>query len=60
MARAVIAYDKELPEIPGRLSWEKPSHHLVKDDGAATGWRVEGGRRESQILLVPMLLATRG
>ncbi len=55
MARAVIAYDKELPEIPGRLPWEKPAQHLVKDDAAPTGWRVEAGRRESQILLVPKI-----
>ena len=55
MARAVIAYDKELPEIPGRLPWERPSQHLVKDEGAETGWRVEAGRRESQILLVPKI-----
>ena len=24
MAKAVIAYDKDLPEIPGRCPWEKP------------------------------------
>ena len=29
MARAVIAYDKDLPEIPGRLPWEKPAQHLL-------------------------------
>ena len=31
MATAVIAYDKELPEIPGRLPWERPTSYLVKD-----------------------------
>lgn len=55
MAKAVIAYDKDLPEIPGRLPWEKPTQHLVKDDGAPTGWRVEEGRRESRLLLVPKI-----
>ena len=25
MAKAVIAYDKDLPEILGRLPWEKPT-----------------------------------
>jgi type III restriction enzyme len=55
MARAVIAYDKELPEIRGRLPWERPDQHLVKDDRAATGWRVEQGRRASQLLLVPKI-----
>ena len=41
MAKAVIAYDKDLPEIPGRRPWEKPSSYLVKDDAAPTGWREE-------------------
>ncbi|MHB2026495.1 MAG: DEAD/DEAH box helicase family protein [Elusimicrobiota bacterium] len=55
MAKGIIAYDKDLPEIPGRLPWEKPSSHLLKDDGIATGWRVENGRRESHLLLVPKI-----
>lgn len=55
MARAVIAYDKDLPAIPDRRSWEKPTSHLVKDDAAATGWRVEEGRRPSRLLLVPKI-----
>lgn len=41
MARGVIAYDKELPEIAGRLPWQRPSQHLVKDESDPTGWRVE-------------------
>jgi len=58
MARAVIAYDKDLPEIPGRRPWEKPTSHLVKDDAAATGWREEtSGRRPSRLLLVPKIRA---
>ena len=36
MARAVIAYHKDLPEIPGRRPWEKPISYLVKDDAAPT------------------------
>jgi len=55
MAKAVIAYDKDLPEIPGRRPWEKPTQHLVKDDRASTGWRVEEGRRPSKLLLVPKI-----
>lgn len=55
MAKAVIAYDKDLPEIPGRLPWEKPTQHLVKDEKAPTGWRVENGRRPSRLLLVPKI-----
>jgi type III restriction enzyme len=55
MPRAVIAYDKELPEIPGRRPWEKPTSFLVKDN-AATGWREDtSGRRPSQLLLVPKI-----
>ncbi len=55
MAKAVIAYDKDLPEIPGRMPWEKPTSHLIKDEDAPTGWRVQAGRRESRLLLVPKI-----
>lgn len=55
MAKAVIAYDKDLPEIPGRLPWQKPTQHLVKDESAPTGWRVVEGRRPSRLLLVPKI-----
>jgi len=58
MARAVIAYDKDLPEIPGRYPWEKPTSFLVKDDAAPTGWREDtSGRRPSRLLLVPKIRA---
>ncbi|MBM3495260.1 MAG: hypothetical protein FJX72_13200 [Armatimonadetes bacterium] len=58
MAKAVIAYDKDLPEIPGRRPWEKPASYLVKDDKADTGWRVDvSGRRPSRLLLVPKIRA---
>jgi len=58
MARAVIAYDKDLPEIPGRRPWEKPTSYLIKDDAAAIGWREEtAGRRPSRLLLVPKIRA---
>lgn len=61
MARAVIAYDKDLPEIPGRLPWEAPTSYLVKDVGALTGWRVDdSGRRPSRLLLVPKIRAAVG
>ena len=55
MAKAVIAYDKDLPEIPGRLPWLRPDAHLVKDVKAKTGWRVNPGRRETRLLLVPKI-----
>ena len=58
MAKAVIAYDKDLPEIPGRRPWEKPTSYLVKDDAVTTAWRVDkSGRRPSQLLLVPKIRA---
>ena len=57
MKQAVISYDKDLPEIPGRRPWEKPTQHLVKDAYAQTGWRVEEGRRPSRLLLVPNIRA---
>ena len=58
MAKAVIVYDKDLPEIPGRRPWEKPTSFLVKDDKSETGWRVdESGRRPSRLPLVPKIRA---
>jgi type III restriction enzyme len=58
MAKAVIAYDKDLPEIPGRRPWEKPTSFLVRDDEAPTGWREDtSGRRPSRLLLVPKIRA---
>ena len=58
MPRAVIAYDKDLPEIPGRRPWEKPTSNLVRDEKARTGWREEtSGRRPSRLLLVPKIRA---
>jgi type III restriction enzyme len=58
MAKAIISYDKDLPEIPDRLPWEKPSSYLVKDPDAPTGWREEKiGRRPSKMLLVSKLRA---
>lgn len=55
MAGAFVAYDKDLPAIPGRLAWEKPTSHMEKDPSAPTGWRVEDGRRETRLLLVPKI-----
>ena len=52
MPRALISYDKDLPTIAGRLAWEEPTSHLVKDDSATTGWREQDGRRDSQLLLI--------
>ena len=57
MASSVIAYDKDLPEVAGRLAWTPPTSHLVKDEAAHTGWREESGRRPSNLLLVPKIRA---
>src|SRR5262245_59279749 len=56
MAKSVIAYDKDLPEIPDRCYWERPSSFLVKDTAAPNGWREEkSGRRPSLLMLVKNL-----
>ena len=53
MAKAVINYDKDLPEIQYRRPWERPTSYLVKDNDAPTGWREDdSGRRPSDLLLV--------
>lgn len=55
MAKALISYDKDLPGITGRLPWEEPTSHLIKDELAPTGWREQEGRRNSRLLLVPKI-----
>ena len=56
MAEAVVGYDRDLPEIPGRRLWERPESYLVKDDTAPTGWREDtSGRRPSELLLTPKI-----
>lgn len=56
MARSIISYDKDLPEIPGRCSWEQPMSFLEKDPQSPTGWRInESERRPSDRLLVMKL-----
>ncbi|MGP0076200.1 MAG: DEAD/DEAH box helicase family protein [Bryobacteraceae bacterium] len=56
MAKALINYDKDLPEIPGRRPWDKPTSFLVKDDAVPMGWREDTSeRRPSHLLLVPKI-----
>ena len=55
MAHPLISYDKDLPGITGRLPWEEPTSHLIKDESAPTRWREQEGRRDSRILLVPKI-----
>ena len=58
MADAVVTYDRDLPEIPGRRSWGRPGSYLVKDDAAPTGWREDTtGRRPTELLLTPKIRA---
>lgn len=57
MPKAVIAYDRDLPEIPDRRPWEKPISFLVKGKEPGS-WLVDGsGRRPSNLLLVNKLRA---
>ena len=55
MATAVIPYDKDLPEIPNRRAWEKPTSHLRKKEGSKDEFEIEPGRRPSKLLLVNKL-----
>lgn len=53
MAQSVIAYERDLPEIPGRYPWTRPTSRLVKDTSADSHWRVDdSGRRPSDLLLI--------
>jgi type III restriction enzyme len=53
VSKAIIDYDRDLPEIRNRRPWEPPSGFLVKDPEAESGWRIDdSGRRPSSILLV--------
>lgn len=54
MAKAVIRYDVDLPEIRDRRPWDRPTSYLVRDSEGPTGWREDcSGRRPSSRLLVP-------
>lgn len=53
MAKAVISYDKELPEIPDRLAHLKPDAYLFKK--TAEEYEVIEGRRPTKMLLVNCL-----
>jgi type III restriction enzyme len=53
MAKAVISYDKDLPEIPDRQAHLKPDCHLIKK--TAEEFEIVDGRRPSKMLLVNRL-----
>ena len=55
MANTVVDYERELPEVAGRLAWKVPDKHLVKANEDSSGWQVVAGRRQSNLLLVPKL-----
>lgn len=50
MPRAVISYDKDLPEVPNRLAHLKPDSYLRKKTDQE--YEVVEGRRPSKMLLV--------
>jgi type III restriction enzyme len=54
VARAIIAYDKDLPEIPERLGQAHlpPAAHLRKKRDAKDEFEIVDGRRPSRLLLV--------
>lgn len=46
MAKAIVSYDRDLPEIPDPRPRETPTGFLVKDKSEASGYRIdESGRR---------------
>jgi len=53
MAKAVISYDKDLPEVPDRQAHLKPDCHLIKK--TAEAYEIVEGRRPSKMLLVNRL-----
>ena len=50
MAKAVISYDKDLPEIPDRFAHERPTSYLARKD--TREYEIVDGRRPSKMLLV--------
>lgn len=57
MAKSIVAYDRDLPEIPDRRPWEKPTSFLVKGEEPGSWLIDDSGRRPSNLLLVNKLRA---
>src|SRR5687767_8593845 len=55
MAKAVITYDKDLPEISGRQPHKPPTAYLRKKAGTDDEYEIVDVRRPSQMLLVNRL-----
>ena len=47
MAKSVVAYDRDLPEIPDRRPWEKPTSFLLKGDTPGS-WLIDDSGRQPQ------------
>ncbi|MBN2373372.1 DEAD/DEAH box helicase family protein [bacterium] len=60
MARSVVSYDKDLPEIPDRAPHLEPDSHLRKKAGSTDEFEIVEGRRPSRLLLVNKLRASVG
>ncbi len=55
MAKAVVTYDKDLPEVPDRQPHRPPTSYLRKKPGTTDEYEIVEGRRPSQMLLVNRL-----
>ena len=60
MARAVITYDKDLPEIPDRQAHLPPTSYLRKKEEAENEFEIVEERRPSKLLLVNRLRQATG
>ena len=57
MVTPVISYDKDLPEIPGRLPFLAPDSYLRKIEATDGEYEIVDGRRPSDLLLISKLRA---
>jgi len=55
VAKPVLSYDKDLPEVPDRQPHLPPTSYLRRKPGSADEWEVAEGRRPSKLLLVNRL-----
>jgi len=55
MARSVVSYDKDLPEIPDRAPHLEPDSYLRKKAGSVDEFEIVEGR-PSSILLPPIMI----
>ena len=52
MAKAVISYDKDLPEIPDRQAHLLPTSYLRKKEGTKDEFEIVEVQRPSKLLLM--------